>query len=278
MTIGKHIIGVCSWSLNPSGMTDLIGKVKTLGLSHLQLNLSWLLKFDAATRADAIDQLRESGLSITAGMVTFDGEDYASIAMIKQTGGFVPDAAWEKRRDFTRDAAKLARTLGITKVSAHAGFVPNSSDPHYKAVCDRVNEVARVCGEQGVDLLMETGQEAASDLLQFLNDVPQNNLHINFDPANMILYGAGDPVEAIATVERHISHVHIKDATHSQHPGSEWGAEVPFGTGDVPVGDFLGALHGVGYYGPLVIEREAGNQRMDDVKIAIETLENALRE
>ena len=91
----------------------------------------------------------------------------------------------------------------------------------------------------------------------------------------MILYGAGDPIEAIHTLGRHIQHVHVKDATLSSRPGEEWGEEVPFGTGQVPPRAFLDSLKDVGYTGPLAIEREAGADRMADVRTAIETLKNA---
>ena len=123
---------------------------------------------------------------------------------------------------------------------------------------------------------METGQEAATELLQFLNDVPMNNVFINFDPANMILYGAGNPIEAISIRDRHIAHVNIKDAKYSETPGSEWGEEVPFGTGEVSPGEFIGALHEAKYHGPLMIEREAGSDRLADVRFAIESLRQAL--
>ena len=99
---------------------------------------------------------------------------------------------------------------------------------------------------------------------------------MNFDPANLILYGAGDPIEAIRILGRHIKHVHVKDATASEQPGTVWGTEVPFGAGEVDATEFVAALHSVGYTGPLVIEREAGDHRIEDVQAAIETLRPAL--
>jgi sugar phosphate isomerase/epimerase len=98
---------------------------------------------------------------------------------------------------------------------------------------------------------------------------------VNFDPANMILYGAGEPIEAIGILGRHIGHVHVKDATSSNNPGTVWGTEVPFGTGQVPPREFLRALEDVGFTGPLAIEREAGETRIKDIAFAIETLKKA---
>jgi sugar phosphate isomerase/epimerase len=124
---------------------------------------------------------------------------------------------------------------------------------------------------------METGQESAPELLQFINDVRAKNVRVNFDPANMILYGAGDPLAAIRTLGRHIGHVHVKDAKMSSQPGVAWGEEVPVGTGQVEWRQFLATLRSIGYTGPLVIEREAGEDRVGDVRRAIRTLQDSSR-
>src|SRR5437764_7682836 len=133
----------------------------------------------------------------------------------------------------------------------------------------RVCEIAQVLSAENLDLRMETGQEAASELLQFLNELRCRSVFVDFDPAKRVLYGAGDPIEAVQTLGRHIRHVHIKDGTLSKQPGVTWGEEVPFGHGQVGPQRFFDALHNVGYHGPLVIEREAGKNRLADVKIAI---------
>ncbi|MEZ0265016.1 MAG: sugar phosphate isomerase/epimerase family protein, partial [Phycisphaerae bacterium] len=142
----------------------------------------------------------------------------------------------------------------------------------YAAIVARTREVADLFARDGMGLNLETGQEPAGELLAFLNEVARPTVGINFDPANMILYGAGDPIAAIRTLGPHIKSVHVKDGTASSNPGVEWGAEVPFGTGQVGADRFILALHDVGYRGPLCIEREAGTQRLTDVKYAVETL------
>jgi L-ribulose-5-phosphate 3-epimerase len=276
MEIAGHVIGVCSWSLHPRNHTDLVAQLRRMGLSHVQIALGPLLAMDDATRDGELRVLRENDIAFTAGMISFPGEDYSSIAIIKQTGGFVPDAAWPERRELSFRAAALARELGITQVSTHIGFVPPSNDPRYHETVDRVCEVANHFGDLGIQLGLETGQEAASELLQFLNDLRCRNVFVNFDPANMILYGAGDPFDAIRILGRHIRHVHVKDATASEQPATVWGAEVPFGTGEVTPSEFVAALHDVEYRGPLVIEREAGENRVEDVALAIEHLRAAL--
>ena len=101
-----------------------------------------------------------------------------------------------------------------------------------------------------------TGQESADGLLQFIDYVVCDNLFVNFDPANMILYGTGETIEAVQKIGSRVRSIHCKDATWAEQPGKEWGAEVPLGAGDVGMENYLRALHEIGYDGPLTIERE----------------------
>jgi sugar phosphate isomerase/epimerase len=272
MKIAGHDIGVCSWSIHPKDTPDLIASVKRLGLAHAQLALWPIVKMDDKQKHQELGVLRNSGVTWTAGMIGFPGEDYSTIAAIKKTGGFVSAEEFPVRRAMTKSAAQIAAELGMKLLTAHVGFVPPSSDPGYREMVERIESIANDFAEFGITLTMETGQETAPELLQFLNDLRVQNVKINFDPANMILYGAGDPIEAVGILGRHIAHVHVKDAKLSKSPGVAWGEEVPFGTGEVPAKEFLRALKDAGYAGPLVIEREAGDQRMEDVAFAIETL------
>jgi L-ribulose-5-phosphate 3-epimerase len=276
MNIGGYDIGVCSWSLKPEGTAQLIYMVKQLGLAHVQLALEPLLSLSEEARATELAKFRDHGLGITAGMIGFPGEDYSSIAIIRQTGGFMPSDLYEKRRVMTFAAGRICNQAGVVKLTSHIGFVPNSSHPTYETMVKRVSEIAAALGDMGLEFGMETGQESAPELLQFLNDLSRKNVFVNFDPANMILYGAGDPIEAVKTLGQHVRHVHIKDAVLSKAPGTVWGEEVPFGAGQVGAADFLAALNQINYTGPLVIEREAGEQRLADVAIGIKTIQSVL--
>ena len=96
-------------------------------------------------------------------------------------------------------------------------------------------------------------------------------LGVNFDPANMILYDKGDPIEAVKVLGPWIKHVHIKDAKRTKEPGT-WGAEVVWGDGEVGTDSFLKALSGTGFEGVISVEREAGDDRFGDIKTAVERL------
>jgi sugar phosphate isomerase/epimerase len=259
--------------LQPKDTADLVAAVKNLGLSHVQLQLLPLITADDKRKHQELGHWRNSGLKLTGTMMNFPGEDYATIARIRETGGWVPDADWPVRKRLTEQGAKLTAELGASSLLAHVGFVPHKGGPGYQKIVDRIREIADILGKQGVTLIMETGQEPVAELLGFLHDLKATNVAINFDPANMILYGAGDPIEAIKTLGKNIRHVHVKDATASVKPGVDWGEEVPFGTGQVGPQRFLDALESVGYRGPLAIEREAGNQRGADIKTAADVLQ-----
>jgi sugar phosphate isomerase/epimerase len=275
MNIRGHDIGVCSWSLQPRDTAQLVAGVNELGLSHVQLALAPLLGLDDKRKHLELGHLRAAGIKLTAGMISFPGEDYSSIDAIRRTGGYVPDEQWDLRKRLSEHAARLGAELGLKAITTHVGFIASKGQPGYEKMLGRVREVAADFGRHGVELGMETGQESADELLAFLDDLARPNVFINFDPANMILYGAGDPVEAIQTLAGHIRHVHVKDGTASGKPGQDWGEEVAFGTGEVGPQRFLAAIQSIGYRGPLVIEREAGNQRMADVKTAINSLQKA---
>jgi len=274
MQLHGHDIAVCSWSLQPLGIGNLVAQVRQLGLSHVQLALGPLIGLDQKQKLHELAQLRASGLSLTGGMIAFAGEDYSTIDAIRQTGGFMPDDQWPRRKQMVADAARLGVEIGLKTIMTHVGFVPPPTEPGYAVIRSRVLDVAAILARSGIDLLMETGQEPAGELIEFLEDLGAPNVHINFDPANMILYGAGDPIAALHVLSGHIRHVHVKDAVASSEPGKQWGQEVPFGAGQVGPAVFLKTLNEIGYAGPLGIEREAGSTRLDDVRKAIEAIRN----
>jgi sugar phosphate isomerase/epimerase len=276
MQLADHVIGVCSWSLRCHSIEETVKVVKDLGLAHMQLALGELISAGVPAIDDAIKLMEREQVQLTAGMIGFSGEDYTSIATIRQTGGFMPDADWDQRRKLVESAARTGQRMHLAMVSTHIGFVPSSNEQGYEKMVVRVRDVADLFRSHGLQLLMETGQEGASELLQFLNDVARPNVGVNFDPANMILYGAGNPVDAVRVLGRHVHHVHIKDATSSSKPGTLWGEEVPFGKGDVNATAFIESLRFGGYRGPLVVEREAGAHRYADVQHAIGVLRSVL--
>jgi sugar phosphate isomerase/epimerase len=254
MWFRQHAIGVCSWSLRPAGSADLVAKLGSLGVEHVHLSVAPLLALDGTQRESELRLLRDSGITITAAQIGFPGEDYSTLLSIRRTGGLVANTTWSQRKEMALRAGRLAAQMGVTGLSLHAGFIPQSNDPGYGALLGRICEIAEPLAQFGIRLLLETGQETASELLQFLNDLRCQNVGCNFDTANLVLYGAGDPLDSVSILSRHIQHVHLKDATPSDQPGVKWGSETPLGEGVVPILRIIDALDEVQYRGPLLVE------------------------
>lgn len=202
-------------------------------------------------------KLKTLGITITAVFGGFEGESYADIPTTAKTVGLVPPETRAARTAEMKEIADFARLLGVDVVALHVGFVPHDkSDPLYRDAVAVVQDVCDHCKKNNQRLHLETGQETPEGLLQFHADVARDNLFINFDPANMILYGAGEPIAALKKVGKYVRSVHCKDAKWAANPGKEFGAEVPLGDGDVGFENFLATLKELGYDGPLTIERE----------------------
>jgi sugar phosphate isomerase/epimerase len=204
-----------------------------------------------------LDRLKEFGVTLTAVFGGFDGEDYGTIESAVRTVGLIPSATRAARTQEMKEIADFARLLGVDVAALHIGFVPHETDSDdYRSVVAVAREICDHCKNNGQNLHLETGQESADGLLRFLGDVDRDNLFVNFDPANMILYGTGDPIAALRKVGSYVRSVHCKDALWSDLPGKEWGQEVPLGDGQVGVETYLRTLNEIGYAGPLTIERE----------------------
>jgi sugar phosphate isomerase/epimerase len=228
-----------------------------LGVPTVQLHAPHQATRTKRHADDFLARLKELGIRITVVFGGFEGESYADIPTVSQTVGLVPPATRAARLKEMQEISDFARLLGVDAVGLHIGFVPHdAADPLHGQVVAVTRQLCDHCQANGQNLHLETGQEAADTLLQFLAEVGRDNLFVNFDPANMILYGSGEPIEALRKVGRYVRSVHCKDAKWAARPGQEWGAEVPLGDGDVGMETFLRTLNDLGYAGPLTIERE----------------------
>jgi len=257
-------LAVCSWSLQPTDPQDLVTKLRATGLHRVQLALD-PLRESPGVWGDTANILQSAGITIVSGMFGCVGEDYSTLESIRVTGGIVPDAMWEQNLKNIRAAAALAAGLGLKFVTFHAGFVPH--DPAaagYAKLLQRLRTVAEIFAAYAIAVGLETGQETATALAALLGELNCPNVGVNFDPANLLLYDQGDPVQAVRTLQPWLRQVHIKDALRTPVPG-RWGLEVTVGTGEVVWPAFFAALQQMNFTGDLVIEREAGTTRVADI-------------
>ena len=273
-------IGVCSWSLQATGPQDLAEKVNALGLKKVQLGLT-PHRDDPGTWEGVQEILAESGISIVSGMFATFGEDYTTPDTIRRTGGVVPDADWDENFELAKAAAATAKAMGLTQVSTHAGFLPHEpTDLDFEKLSLRVAQLAEVFAEAGASLLLETGQETAETLLIFLDEIGKRgvqNLGVNFDPANMILYDMDDPTDALRRLMPHVQQVHVKDANRTTVKG-QWGEEVVVGTGQVDLIAFVRILAEADFDESYIFEREAGDDRIGDITQGVGALNAAMQE
>ncbi len=270
-------IGVCSWSLNPASPADLVGRVLAAGCRAVQLALDPIRRGEWDEQ-ETFERLGEAGIAVPSGMMAMAGEDYSTINSIRRTGGVRPDATWPANREAAERLAEIAARRGIGLVTFHAGFIPpDPDDPERGRMVDRLADLAGVFADAGVRVALETGQEDAdtlADLLAMLDGLG-HEVGVNFDPANMLLYGSGDPIEALDRLTPRVFQIHIKDARPPALPGV-WGTETPVGRGAVDWGAFFGIVRGRLTGVDLMIEREAGDERISEIAAAREFVESHL--
>ena len=230
-----------------------------LGIPTVQLHAPHPNSRNPAAAAAFLKRCEGYGITPTVVFGGFDGESYADIPTTARTVGLVPEETRAARALEMKEIADFAKLLGVDVVGMHIGFVPADREcDSYKGLLAVTRDLLDYVGAQGQNIHLETGQETADHLLEFLHDVDRSNLYINFDPANMILYGTGNPIEALKKVGHRVRSVHCKDAKWAPEAvrGQEWGTEVALGDGDVGMDVYLQTLLSLGYRGPLTIERE----------------------
>ena len=236
----------------------------------------------AETRSDEsadefLADCQAAGVTVTCVFCGFGGETYESIAKTAETIGLVPRDSRPARAAEAREMAAWAARLGCPVVGMHIGFVPERGGEDYRDLVAVTQGLLDDLAKAGQRLHLETGQETAAHLIDFFEDVGRDNLGVNFDPANMILYGTGDPIEAVRALGGRVGSVHCKDAVAADEAvrGVEWGREVAIGTGEVDFRAYFEALKSFGYDGPLTIERELSEdpvQQKADIAGAVEYL------
>ncbi len=268
-------IGLVFWAGTDARAT--LEHVKSFGIRAGQLGFPGAYSLRQA--GEVWDEaLRAARFTPVAVVCSYEGEDYADIPTVQRTVGLVPAATRSARVARTKAVADVGKLIGVDSVACHIGFVPEDShDQMYKEIRDVAREICDHCAKNGQNFTLETGQEPAHVLLQFIENVARPNLKINFDPANMILYGTGDPIEALGVLAKHVVSVHCKDGDWPpRDEPNALGVERALGEGSVDMDAFVHKLKEIGYRGVLSIEREEPNQarRDADVRKAVELLKS----
>lgn len=256
---------------------ETLREVKSLGVHCGQLGVPGDMDIGQASSAAWREALAAERFTLVTAFAAFNGEDYADIPTVESTVGFIPKGTRREREARMLAVSDFGAAIGAPSIAVHVGFVPeDKSHPDYTAMVDLVRRVCDHSAKHKQTFHLETGQEPAQVLLQFFKDVNRPNLRINFDPANMILYGTGDPIEALGILAPHVASVHAKDGDWPPKgvPGA-LGTERPLGQGSVGMERFVAKLKEIGYKSPMNVEREGvpHDQKLKDMKMGVGLLE-----
>jgi len=253
---------------------DAIAKVHDLGLPTCQVFVDEIDSVLAGRLREALNKYQIEATSLVVGGPGREAWDFYEGPL---TIGLVPRETREARIAHIKKASDFAKQCGIAAVQTHCGFIPeNPNDPVYKETVTAMREVAGYCKRNGQNFRYETGQETPITLVRAIQDVGLDNQGVNFDLANLILYGKANPVDAIELLGPYVQGIHAKDGLWPTNP-RQLGQEVAIGKGKVDFPRIIARLKELNYRGAVTIEREiSGPQQVEDVRAAKVYLEKLI--
>ena len=249
-------------------------KVQGLGIPTAQIYVDEFFPDLAGKLRAALEQYKIEATSVVVGG---PGREVWNFTEGPLTIGLVPRATREARAAHIRKASDFAKSCGVAAVQTHCGFLPEDPNEElYKETVVVLRELANYCKANGQNFRYETGQETPITLVRTMQDVGADNQGVNFDLANLILYGKANPVDAIEILAPYIQGIHAKDGLWPTNP-KELGEEVPIGKGKVDFPRIVARLKEIRYQGAVTIEREiSGAQQIEDVRAAKAYLEKLI--
>ncbi len=246
-------VGVFYWIGEDAAAT--VGEITALGVEVCQLAVVGERKLSPELAVAYRQALAAAGLEAVTIFAAYEGESYADIPTVMRTVGFMPRATRAAREARTREVIDFGASAGVPSFGCHIGFVPEERNADYVDVREVVRRIADYAASHGMTFCLETGQEPAPLLMEFLEDVGRPNVKINFDPANMVLYGSGEPIEAFRLLAPYVVSIHGKDGEWPDPatPGA-LGTERPLGSGAVDIGKFVRTVRECGYRGTINVE------------------------
>jgi len=273
MTMAKYDIGVLV-SLNNEPEKN-IKLVNDFGLNSCQV-CSWNPEVWSDENGEKlIAACKKYGVKISTFWAGYTGPRTWNFTEGPETIGLVPPKYREQRVKELKQAADFAAKFGIPSITTHVGFLPEDPrDQLYIDTVEALKEICLHCKELGIGFLFETGQETPVTLLRTIERIGLDNVGINLDTANVILYGKGNPVDSLDVFGKYVKDLHIKDGCFPTN-GDHLGKQVPLGQGKVDFKAVIEGLKDLGYTGPLTIECECGgkDEQNELIKSAIKMLE-----
>jgi L-ribulose-5-phosphate 3-epimerase len=256
-----------------NGPGEELKRVHDFGLPTCQVVCWQRDLFTAEIAERLVAASKENEVEVTTIWVGAPGPHIWDFVQGPVSIGIVPPELRAERVAMLKEGVDFAARVGAPSITTHAGFIPeNMTDPLYPGVIAALREVVEYCGERGLGFWFETGQETPVVMLRVIEELGYDNLGINLDPANLLMYGKANPIDALDVFGQYVRGVHAKDGEYPTN-GRELGVEKPLGEGRVNFPVLIAKLKALGYTGALTIEREiSGPQQIADIEHAIEVL------
>lgn len=260
-----------------SAKKEGLRKVRDLDLPTCQVSCWNPDIMNEGTAKEIRTASRDYGVEVTTIWTGLPGKAIWNFIEGPVTIGLVPPETRELRIKALNKGSDFARMVGVQSITTHVGFIPEwPGDKIYAGLVEALKQVTSFCKVNGQGFWFETGQETPITLLRTMEDVGGDNLGINLDPANLLMYGKANPTDALDIMGGYVRGVHAKDGEYPIN-GRELGRERPLGEGRVNFQLLIPKLKKMGYKGALTIEREiSGPQQIEDIKKAKELLEPLL--
>lgn len=252
-----------------------IKKVAELGLKSCQV-CTWKIELCTDATGDKLTAAcRQHGVNVSTFWAGYSGPAVWNFIEGPSTIGLVPEKYRATRVKELKAAATWAAKFGLPSITTHVGFLPEDpGDPLYTGTVEALKEIVGHCRDLGIGFWFETGQETPVTLLRTIERIGMDNVGINLDTANVILYGKGNPVDSLDVFGTYVKDLHLKDGFYPT-TGDKLGKQVPLGTGKVDFKAVVSKLKALGYTGPLTLERECGDAAAEiaDLRACIAMLE-----
>ena len=265
--------------LHLSEQDDQFSQVVDLGFKTCQLQC-WKPELYTEKLAKKIKkQSRDSKISVAALWAGWSGPAVWNFMEGPLTLGLVPSEWRTQRVKELKEGADFAEAIGAPAIITHLGFIPeNPNDPAYNPLLEAVQDIAEYCKKKSLGFWFESGQETPVTLLRLIEDLDMPNTGINFDTANLILYGKGNSCDALDVFGQYVRNLHAKDGFYPTN-GRELGIEVPLGQGRAMMSEIIKKLAKIGFNGEIIIEREiVGEQQQRDINEARDYLQKLICE
>ncbi len=249
--------------------TDFGAKVREAvdaGLECCQLSI-WDPSLYTDENAEIVNKvISENDFEISALWAGWSGPAEWNFTYGPATIGLVPEAYRGVRLQELLIASEFAAKIGVKHIITHVGFLPNDpADERYVGTIGALRHLVKKMKSRGQTFLFETGQETPVTLLRAIEDIGMDNVGINLDTANLILYGMANTVDALDVFGKYVMNTHIKDGFYPTD-GKKLGREVKAGDGKANIPEVISRLSALSYNGPYTIEREiSGEEQRRDI-------------